>query len=63
MKKIVILLATFMMSLTSCYRRTDGVIGDFVNAVSAIVAFVVIVGLIVVVVKGWFDDKDKTKRK
>ena len=52
-----------MMSLTSCYRRTDGVIGDFVNAVSAIVAFVVIVGLIVVVVKGWFDDKDKTKRK
>jgi len=58
MKKIVILLAPLIMSLTSCYRRTDGVIGDFVNAVSSIVVLVAIIGLIVVLVT---DNKNKKK--
>jgi len=60
MKKIIILSATFMMGLTSCIRRTDGIIGDFVNVVSTIVGFVMIVGFIVVVVTG---NKDKDKKE
>ena len=57
--RFFLILSLLLVVMTSCYERTDGIIGDFFNSVFAIFIFVVVIVITAMVVKGSFDDKDK----
>ena len=62
MKNRFFLILSLLVVMTSCYERTDGVIGDFFNSVFAIFILVVVIVITAMVVKGSFDDKDKNEK-